>query len=140
MKICHAGSTLGEKANTAIATCSATAEERAKKGKGKSPKCPTVNKIMDMVAEEYAGEICVFTEMGWLDENMNSDDNLIEEDIASLPTEISEALNSEGYDTCVQMAEEKMANLGELVNGIAHTECFMKIFKESCGSYVKNTI
>ena len=36
--------------------------------------------------------------------------------------------------------EEEMSQLGELVNGIAHTECFMKIFKESCGSYVKNTI
>merc|ERR1719369_408938 len=66
MNICHAGSTLGEKANAAMAACSATAEERAKKGKGKGKgkKCPSVDKIMDMVAEEYAGEICVFTEIG----------------------------------------------------------------------------
>merc|ERR1712002_401544 len=35
MNICHAGSTLGEKANAAMAACSASAEERAKKGKGK---------------------------------------------------------------------------------------------------------
>ena len=53
----------------------------------------------------------MFTEIGWLDEDMNSDDNLIEADIASLPTEIAEALNGEAYDTCVQMAEEKMANM-----------------------------
>merc|ERR1712106_595238 len=163
MMICHAGSALGEKANAAMEVCSANAEARAKskgkgkgKGKGKAPKCPTVDEIMQMVDEEYAGEICVFTELGWMDEDMNSDDELIQADIETLPNEIAAALSGDEYDQCVAKAEEKMASmapecdasyteeemaqLGELVNGDAHTECFKAIFAKSCGSYIKNTM
>merc|ERR1712123_106849 len=170
MMICHAGSALGEKANAAMEVCTATAEERAKKGKGKgkakgkgkgkgkgkTPKCPTVAEIMDMAGEEYAAEMCVFTELGWMDDEMNSDEELIQADIVTLPSEIAEALNGDEYDQCVTKAEEKMASmapecdasyteeemtqLGELVNAVAHTECFKAIFAKSCGSYVKNTM
>merc|ERR1712123_176835 len=113
MMICHAGSALGEKANAAMEVCTATAEERAKKGKGKgkakgkgkgkgkTPKCPTVAEIMDMAGEEYAGEMCVFTELGWMDDDMNSDEELIQTDIDTLPAEIAEALNGDEYDQCV---------------------------------------
>merc|ERR1712123_478253 len=168
MMICHAGSALGEKANAAMEVCAANAEERAKKGKGKAkgkgkgkgkgktPKCPTVAEIMDMAGEEYAGEMCVFTELGWMDDEMNSDEELIQADIDTLPSEIAEALNGDEYDQCVTKAEEKMAamapecdasyteeemtQLGELVNAVAHTECFKAIFAKSCGSYIKNTM
>merc|ERR1719341_2268696 len=101
-------------------------------------------------------EMCVFTELGWIDNDMVSDDNLIEADIATLPTGIAEALNGDGYDECVAKAEEKMATMApqcddayteeeiaqleELANAVAHTECFMAIFKKSCGSYVKNSL
>ena len=109
-----------------------------------------------MAAEEYAGEMCVFTELGWMDNDMVSDDDLIEADIATLPTEIAEALNGDDYDECVVKAEEKMASMApqcddayteeeiaqleELANAVAHTECFMAIFKKSCGSYVMNSL
>ena len=121
--ICHTGSALGEKANAAMEVCTASAEERAKKGKGKgkakgkgkgkgkTPKCPTVAEIMDMAGEEYAGEMCVFTELGWMDDDMNSDEELIQADIDTLPTEIAEALNGDEYDQCVTKAEEKMASM-----------------------------
>merc|ERR1712113_314760 len=55
MKICHAGSTLGEKAEAAMEACAIKAESRAKKGKGKKPnkgkgkkptKCPKFDEIM----------------------------------------------------------------------------------------------
>merc|ERR1712215_413036 len=172
MRICHAGSAVGEKAMTAMETCNGdtTATGRAldaldmrqkkpSKGKGKGKgkgKCPTAEKIMNDVAEEYAEEICVFTEMGWLDNDMNSDDDLIMEDIKSLPNEISEALTGDDYDKCVAKAEKKImkqgkkcnnaytdeegAQLMEVVNGIAHVECFKAMFDMSCAEYVSNTI
>merc|ERR1711892_701080 len=162
MMICHAGSALGEKANAAMEVCAANAETRANKGKGKAkgkgktPKCPTVAEIMDMAGEEYAAEMCVFTELGWMDDDMNSDEELIKADIDTLPTEIAEALNGDEYNQCVTKAEEKMASmapecdasyteeemtqLGELANAVAHTECFKAIFAKSCGSYVKNNL
>ena len=111
---------------------------------------------MDMAAEEYAGEICVFTELGWLDNDMVSDDELIQADIETLPSEIGEALGGDDYAECVAKADDKMASMApecdssyteeemeqlmELVNGVAHTKCFMAIFKTSCGSNVENTL
>merc|ERR1739838_318771 len=144
MMFCHAGSALGEKANAAMETCAAAVDMKPSKGK-----CPTHEEIMGMVAEKYAGEMCVFTELGWIDSDYVSDDALILEDINTLPTEIAEALNSDEYDQCVEEAEakmmkmmkkelgnkclktyteEEMAEGAEVMNGIAHTECFKGIF------------
>merc|ERR1712183_105141 len=164
MMFCHAGSALGEKANAAMETCAAAVDMR--KGKGKKPskgkgKCPTHDQLMEMAAGEYAGEMCVFTEMGWIDSDYVSDDALILEDINTLPTEIAEALNSDEYDQCVVEAEakmmkmmkkelgnkclktyteEEMAEGAEVMNGVAHTECFKGIFMESCGLYISNSM
>merc|ERR1711862_739512 len=126
------------------------------KGKGKD-KCPSVDKLEAMAMEKYAGEICVFQELGWMDSDMNEMEEVIQADIDTLPTEIAEALKGDQYEECLAMAEEKMksmekkynkclkkydeeekARLDELFTGIAETECFMAVFKKSCGSYVKN--
>merc|ERR1739838_463959 len=164
MMFCHAGSALGEKANAAMETCAAAGDMR--KGKGKKPskgkgKCPTHEELMEMAAGEYAGEMCVFTELGWIDSDYVRDDALILEDINTFPTEIAEALNSDEYDQCVEEAEakmmkmmkkelgnkclktyteEEMAEGAEVMNGIAHTECFKGIFMKSCGLYISNSM
>merc|ERR1712042_363019 len=161
MMMCKAGSELGEKAMAAMEACSNNVETRAKKGKGKGKgngKCPSVDDIMDWAAEEYAGEICVFSELGWLDNDFNTNDELIETDIDTLPSEIAESLKGEEYDECVVEAEKKMekmakkkmkkctyseediAKLDDLGTGIAHTECFKYIFNKSCKSYLKNSL
>merc|ERR1719370_2505356 len=172
MMICKAGTSLGEKTMAAMETCSdnAVAEARAKKGKGKKPKpnkgkgkgknkCPSVDKLEKMAMDEYADEICVFQELGWMDSDMNEMEEVIQADIDTLPTEIAEALKGEQYEACLAKAEEKMksmdkkykkcqkeydeeekARLVELFIGIAETECFMAVFKKSCGSYVKNNL
>jgi len=165
---------LGEKTMAAMETCSdkAMAETRAKQGngKGKKPKpnkgkgkgkneCPSVDKLEKMAMDEYAGEICVFKELGWMDSDMNEMEEVIQADIDTLPTEIAEALKGEQYEACLAMAEEKMESMDkkykkckkeydeeekerlvELFTGIAETECFMAVFKKSCGSYVKNNL
>merc|ERR1712203_456872 len=77
------------------------------KGKGKN-KCPSVDKLEKMAIDEYAGEICVFKELGWMDSDMNEMEEVIQADIDTLPTEIAEALNGDQYEECLAMAEEKM--------------------------------
>merc|ERR1712055_1256961 len=156
----------------AMETCSdnAVAEARAKKGKGKKPKpnkgkgkgknkCPSVDKLEKMAMDEYADEICVFQELGWMDSDMNEMEEVIQADIDTLPNEISEALKGDEYEDCVLKAEEKMksmdkkykkcedkyddedkARLVELFTGIAETECFKVVFKNSCESYVKDKL
>merc|ERR1712106_543125 len=130
---------MGEKANAALEVCSSdNAETRAKKpkgkGKGKPSKCPAVATVVDAAKEMYAGEICVFKELGWLD------NELIKADIETLPPKISEALKGDKFDKCVSKAKKKMMNLAKqcqssyteqeisqlkrLGNAVAHTECF----------------
>merc|ERR1711915_883879 len=167
MKICHAGSTLGEKAEAAMEACAIKAESRAKKGKGKKPnkgkgkgkkptKCPKFDEIMQWAEEEYAGEVCMFNEMGWMDNEMNANEDLIQAAIDTLPADIADALNGEEYETCYNKAikkmakmapkcdskysEDEIAQLEELADGVAHSECFMAVFKKSCGDYVMKTL
>merc|ERR1719474_2115440 len=47
-----------------------------------------------------AGEVCMFTEMGWMDNDMNANEELIQADIDTLPADIADALNGEEYETC----------------------------------------
>ena len=50
----------------------------------------------------------MYSGMGWLDNDMNADEAVILEDIATLPNEISEALSGDEYDQCVQKVEKKI--------------------------------
>merc|ERR1719289_766429 len=163
-----AGTSLGERTMAAIDTRSnnAVAETRAKKGKGKGKgkpnkqnECPSVDKLEAMAMEKYAGEICVFQELGWMDSEMNEMKEVIQADIDTLPPNIAEALNGDEYEKCLEEVEEKMksmdkkykkcedkyeeeekARLEELFTGIAETECFKYVFKNSCGDYVKDKL
>merc|ERR1712123_233037 len=167
--ICMAGSSVVEKMLPAMDAC---AEEcngferssgvlvdmmRAKKpkGKGKPSKCPSASKIMDQAADKYACEICHFTAMGWLDNDMVADENMITEDIMTLPNEIVDALSGDEYEECLakiegdamgykkcmtEYTEEEQDNLQAVFNGVAHTECFKGMFEQGCGAYMENTI
>merc|ERR1711962_880816 len=165
----------GERTMAAIETCksNAVAETRAKNGKGKGKgkgkgegkgkpnKCPSVDKLEAMAMEKYAGEICVFQELGWMDSDMNEMEEVILADIETLPTEIKEPLMGDEYEECLLWAEEKMKSMDkkykkykceekyndeekerlvELFTGIAETECFMYVFKKSAGSYMKDNL
>merc|ERR1719357_2066192 len=168
-----AGTPLGERTMAAVETCksNAVAETRAKKGKGKGKgkpnkpnkpnKCPKVDELEAMAMEKYAGEICVFQELGWMDSDMNEMEEVILADIETLPTEIKEPLMGDEYEECLLWAEEKMKSMDkeykkcemknkyndeekerlvELFTGIAETECFMYVFKKSAGSYMKDNL
>merc|ERR1712112_733825 len=117
MMICSAGSSLGERTMAAMETCSnnAVAAGRAKKGNGKGnkPKCPKVEDLENDAMEEYAGEICVFQELGWMDSDMNEMEEVILADIDTLPTEIAEALNGEPYEKCLAKAEKKIMSMAK---------------------------
>merc|ERR1712183_463956 len=129
------------------------------KGKGKPSKptsCPESAQIIAMAAEKYAGEICMFTAMGWLDNDMVADDNMIEADLMTLPNKISDALTGDDFAQCVAefeasamgfgqkcvktYAEEEAAVLTAVLNGVARTECFKTMMDHSCGLYMSNTM
>merc|ERR1712241_895990 len=83
---CTAGTPLGEKLSAAMMPCSGAGEGEEEpagrkkggnkckkgkkckgKGKGKGKKCPSVDEVEAWFMEEHQGELCVFSELGWLD-------------------------------------------------------------------------
>ena len=49
----------------------------------------------------------MFSEVGWLDNDMVPQEDVITADISSLPAEMSEALLGDEFDQCVTDLEEK---------------------------------
>merc|ERR1712029_183838 len=132
MFLMKAGTALGGRTMAAIETCksNAVAETRAEKGKGKGKgkgkpnkedKCPSVDELEAMAMEKYAGEICVFQELGWMDSDMNEMEEVILADIETLPTEIKEPLMGDEYEECLLWAEEKMKSMDK-----EYKKCEMK--------------
>merc|ERR1711988_1119042 len=72
---CTAGTPLGEKLSAAMMTCSGAEEVEA------------------WFMEEFAGELCVFSELGWLDEAGNYDNVTAEADLMTLPSNVSAAVS-----------------------------------------------
>merc|ERR1719477_531542 len=88
----------------------AGAGKGGKEGKG-GDKCPPVDDIEEWAMEKYAGEICVFQELGWMDSDMNEMEEVIQADIDTLPTPIADALKGDDYEDCLNMVKEKMKSM-----------------------------
>merc|ERR1719499_962408 len=108
---------MGEKSKAAMETCGDGKKgyERSldlmrKKGKGKPNKgpCPKAEKVLKVVLEKYSWEMCMYSELGWVDSNMAPVEEVIQADIATLPTEMADALLGDGFDSCVTKTEEKI--------------------------------
>jgi len=131
---------------------------------GKKPaKCPTVDEIIADLAEEMSEEICVFKELGWIDDKWNHDDGRYMADIATLPPKVSAALDSDDdFEECYKevecmmdkkinsdkdmkkcmkkMSKEDLDKLNEVGEFIAGTICFKKQLMKSCTCHVKQTM
>merc|ERR1712133_313456 len=112
MKMCVMGTPFGTKMMEAKMKCMAPMESRKGKGKGKGKKpskCPSVDDIVEEVAKEMSDEICIFQELGWMDAEYNEDEAMYMADIASLPSNVSAALDSDDdFEECYMMVEAAM--------------------------------
>merc|ERR1712025_1408215 len=159
------GSPFGEKMMDAKMKCMAPESRKKKPGKGgkKPSKCPSIEDIAEEVAKEMSDEICIFQELGWMDADWNEDEAMYMADIASLPSNVTEALDSdddfeESYkevEACMtkkfnkdkkmkkcykKMSDEDKAKLYEIGEFIAGTVCFKKNFMKACTGEVKSKI
>ena len=50
----------------------------------------------------------MYSELGWVDSDMAPVEEVIQADIATLPTEMADALLGDGFDSCVSKTEEKI--------------------------------
>merc|ERR1711860_77789 len=160
--MCTVGTDIGSKLEAAAAACEngpAAGRRRGKgkgKGKGKGQKkCPTVEEVWDKVQEEMGDELRVFQQLGWLDESYEFDNATAVADIATLPQEVSMALDEVDMGECVESVMEymgedkKMAKCWdkyseedqEALMGMgyltASVKCFLDGFMDACGEQVK---
>jgi len=125
-------------------------------------KCPPVEKIKGFIAEKMADDICLLSELGWIDSEGNEIPEVMAADISGLPEEIRASLSEESISACaVEMeammrekhanehkrctrakmySEDDLAQLREFGLKIASYKCFKKMFNDACAETVKNEI
>merc|ERR1712158_343532 len=96
------------------------------KGKGKGKKCPSVDEVEAWFMEEHQAELCVFSELGWLDNSGNFSDAAAQAKIVKKCV-----VNGKG-----NYSEEELAHLEELATATAGIQCFLHMFQDSCQEFV----
>merc|ERR1719433_211195 len=128
-------------------TCKKGKKGNKCKNKGKGKKCPTVEEAEAWFMEEHAGELCVFYQLGWLDDagNFNnvtaavSQENM-EQCMGMVLQEMSE---DKMIKKCLEgdkYTEEELNKLEELAKGTAAIKCFVNMFQDGCNAFVGEKI
>merc|ERR1712020_375993 len=65
------------------------------KGKGKGKKCPTVDEVEAWFMEEHQDELCVFSELGWLDATGNWSEAATTADLSTLSPNVTAVLSED---------------------------------------------
>jgi len=177
---CTAGTPVREKLAQAFSACfegegGEVAEERRGrgkkgcrgrkcKGKGKRPKpsCPTVDSILEKIELEMEQDLCVMSQLGWIDEDGQPINQTMTEDVMSLPQEVSAQLTEDAVGECAmemamematQLAEnpkharcadkytqEDTDRLEEVGMMVANYKCFQSMFNKACQGLVRSQI
>jgi len=177
---CTAGTPVREKLVQAFSACfegedGEVAEERRGrgkkgcrgrkcKGKGKRPKqsCPTVDSILEKIELEMEQDLCVMSQLGWIDEDGQPIDQTMTKDVMSLPQEVSAQLTEDAVGECaMEMAMEMATNLAENPKHarcadkytqedtdrleevgmmVANYKCFQSMFNKACQGLVRSQI
>merc|ERR1719415_98916 len=128
------------------------------KGKGKGKKCPSVDEVEAWFMEEHQAELCVFSELGWLDNSGNWSEAAAQADLATLSPNVTAVLSEDNIQQCMEMvmgemaedkivkkcvvngkgnySEEDLAKLEEFATATAGIQCFLHMFQDSCKGYV----
>merc|ERR1711994_857525 len=72
-------------------------------------KCPSVDEVEAWFMEEHQDELCVFSELGWLDNSGNFSDAAAQADLATLSPNVTAVLSEDNMQQCMEMVMEKMA-------------------------------
>merc|ERR1711970_1702358 len=170
---CTAGTPLGVKIAQASAVCMETSTEeefevvteitnrrrkcrgRRCKGKGKK-KCPSVDDIKEKMETEMEGDLCILSQLGWIDADGQAIEDVMTADLMTLPRDVSAKLSEDKVAECADKMVTKMAKkhkrcakmyssndmdqLRELGLKVASYKCFEKQFARSCQEFVRQEI
>merc|ERR1712243_358122 len=170
---CTAGSPLGAKLASAFDTClggvealnpeqvgEVASERRRRRGPNKGRKCPTVEQIKAKMGQGMEGDWCVLSQLGWIDENGNENNETSTADLMSLKPEVLAELDESAMKTCAEdrvemmqkmmerkhkrcvkkFSEEDKAEMMEMGLKIQGYNCFKEMFHSACQKSVKSQI
>merc|ERR1711978_171521 len=80
------------------------------KGKGKGKKCPSVDEVEAWFMEEHQAELCVFSELGWLDNSGNWSEAAAQADLATLSPNVTAVLSEDSIQQCMEMVKKCVDN------------------------------
>merc|ERR1719340_321851 len=89
--------------------------------------------------------LCMFTEMGWLDDSYNFDTVTANLTWEAIDTCIMESITVMTEDPVIQQCVDNYeaddrARIEELATATASMKCFLDMFNDSCKMYVKDQI
>ena len=103
--------------------------------------------VMERAMEEIGDEGCVLTKIWWVDEEGNTQQDVIDADIASLPQGVQDGLEKKAISTCIDETiiemKEKIGDcaenfddteketLGKIAEEIANFKCFLAQLDEA---------
>merc|ERR1712212_162140 len=174
---CTAGTGMGAKLSAAMESCVNTGEEaveiveedvattrRKKPCRGRrcgtkfSNKCPSVQNVKKNMEEEMKVDLCILNKLGWIDAAGDAIEEVMVEDIKTLPSDVSGKLDEANMSACAEKivnkvskhhgrcAEKKkyssddVTQLSEVFLKAASYKCFQKQFAKSCEEFVRKEI
>ena len=159
--LCTRGSTMGEKLLEAFHLCSGEMTQQTYGARSllRSDFCPSPSEIKKEVKGYLQGEICVFKQLGWMDNFWKTglNEETILADLSSLPEEVSYFLLDESimgdcvddtteyiYSTTEQCfatyTEAQQSKVARTIDFYAKVTCFTRTFEEVCQEYVKGLL
>merc|ERR1712076_124831 len=150
---CTAGTSLGDNLATAFTTCAPASmriEEKLQLSR-QDKVCYSYEDIMKWVQTRYADNICVLKSIGWLNDNMDANEDLIKSDVISLDPVVTAPLFA-GHRECIAKVmddveehecltngaytKEEQAAVLETAENIASYECFLSLFEKGCMNFL----
>merc|ERR1719365_220056 len=131
---------------------------RGRKCRQQKKKCPTAKKIMREISKKMAGDLCVLSELGWMDSDGNANAEIMASDVATLPQEVQSEISQEAIQTCAQdrvkemssrpeharcadkMSEDDKGTLAKFGLKISSYHCFKESFDNACSQLVRENI
>merc|ERR1712010_169540 len=160
VKLCTMGTDMGMKMAEAAMTCKDYDVTTMRKKK--PMKCPSVDDIEMWFMEAHAMPLCMFSEVGWMDDEMNEIKEVIDADIAQLPGNLTTILSDDSLDKCAmemlekaedcpkaqaamkacgdKYDEEENKRIMDVFYATAHIECFLQKLHKGCAGAVKEKI
>merc|ERR1719430_2586373 len=123
-----------------------------------SKKCPSVQNVKKNMEEKMKVDLCILNKLGWIDAAGDAIEEVMVEDIKTLPSDVSGKLNEANMSACAEKivnkvskhhercAEKKkyssddVAQLSEVFLKAASYKCFQKQFAKSCQEFVRKEI